>query len=46
MGIKHSWGETGGLNMLDLGGGTIRKYSFVGVRVALLEEVCYCGSGF
>jgi hypothetical protein len=27
------------------GSGTIRSYGFVGVGVALLEEVCYCVGG-
>jgi len=31
--------------MLGLGSGTIRRYGFVGVGVALLEEVCHCGHG-
>jgi hypothetical protein len=34
-----------GLNMLGPGSGTIRRFSFVGVGVALLEEVYHCGSG-
>ena len=25
--------------------GTIRRYGCVGVGVALMEEVCYCGGG-
>jgi hypothetical protein len=29
--------------MLGPGSGTIRKCGIVGVGVALLEEVCYCG---
>ena len=35
----------GGLNMFAPGSGTIRRYGFVGVGVALLEEVCHCGVG-
>lgn len=27
------------------GNGTARRYSFVGVGEALLEEICHCGSG-
>jgi hypothetical protein len=38
-------GTSGGLNMLDLGSGTIRRYDCVREGVALLEEVCYCGRG-
>ena len=34
--------ECGGLNMLDPGGSTIRRYGLVRVYVALLEEVCHC----
>ena len=37
----------GGLNVTGshrpTGSNTIRKYSFVGVGVVLLEEVCHCG---
>jgi hypothetical protein len=29
--------------MLGPGSGTIRRYSFVGEGIALLEEVCHCG---
>jgi hypothetical protein len=31
--------------MLGPGSGTITRCSLVGVGVALLEEVCHCGSG-
>ena len=31
-----------GLNMLGPGFGTIRRYGFGVVGVALLEEVCHC----
>jgi hypothetical protein len=31
--------------MLGSESGTIRTYGFVGVGVALLEEVCHCGGG-
>jgi hypothetical protein len=36
-------GTCGGLNMLGSGSGTIRRYGFVGVDVALWKEVCHCG---
>jgi hypothetical protein len=35
--------ECSGLNMLGPGIGTIRRCGLVGVRAALLEEVCHCG---
>jgi hypothetical protein len=35
-----------GLNAWPTGSGTIRRCGFVGVGVALLEEVCHCGMGF
>ena len=35
----------GSLNMLGPGSGT-RRCGFVGVDVALLEEVCHCGHEF
>jgi hypothetical protein len=35
----------GGLNMVGPGSGIMRRYGLVGVCVALLEEVCYCGHG-
>ena len=38
-------GRCGGLNMLGPGSGTIRRCGLVGVGVALLKEVCHCGSG-
>ena len=28
-----------------IGSGTIRRYDFVRVGMALLEEVCHCGGG-
>jgi hypothetical protein len=31
--------------MLGPGSGTIRRCGLVGVGVALLKEVCHCGSG-
>jgi hypothetical protein len=34
----------GSLNMSGPGSGTIRRYRFDEEGVALLEEVCYCGS--
>ena len=30
---------------MPIGSGTIRRHSFVGVAVALLEEVCHCEGG-
>ena len=30
---------------MPIGSGTIRRHSFVGVGVALLEEVSHCGGG-
>ena len=39
--VLSFFGQCGGLNMLGPGGGTIRRYSLVGVGVALLEEVCH-----
>ena len=38
--------ECGGLNMLGPGNGTVRRCGLVRVSVALLEEVCHCGSRF
>jgi hypothetical protein len=35
----------GGLYMLGPGSDTIKRYDLVGIGVALLEEVCHCGSG-
>jgi len=43
--LLSTLGSCGGLTMLGTGSSTIRKYSLVGVGVALLEEVCHCGSG-
>ena len=37
--------ECGGLNILGLGNGIIRRCGLVVVGVALLKEVCHCGSG-
>ena len=37
--------ECGALNMLGPESGTIRRYGFVGVGIALLEEVCYFRGG-
>ena len=37
--------KCGGLNMLYPGSDNIRRCGLVGVDVALLEEVCYCGGG-
>ena len=34
-----------GLYMLSSGSGTIRRYGLVGVGMALLEWVYYCGCG-
>ncbi|MGE9574344.1 hypothetical protein ACQP3C_25135, partial [Escherichia coli] len=31
--------------MAPKGSGTVRRCGFVGVGVALLEEVCHCGDG-
>ena len=39
-----SWNAIGPPNLT--GSGTIRRCGFVGVGVALLEEVCHCGGGF
>ena len=43
--MKH-----GSLNVIGpynlIGSGAIRRCGFVGVGVALLEEVCHCGAGF
>ena len=41
-----SRGRCGGLNMLGTINETIRRYEFVEVGVALLENVCHCGGGF
>ena len=38
-------GVYGGLNMLGPGSGTTRRFTLVGVGVALLEKVCHCGGG-
>jgi hypothetical protein len=35
----------GGLNMVGPGSGTIWKCDLVRIGMALLEEVCHCGSG-
>jgi hypothetical protein len=35
----------GGVNIFGLGTGIIRNYDFVGIGVALLEEVCHSGGG-
>jgi hypothetical protein len=35
----------GGLKVIDPESGSIRWFTLVGIDVALLEEVCYCGSG-
>jgi hypothetical protein len=43
--MKKNIVDCGGVNMLGPGCGTIRRYGLVGVGVALLEEVCPCGSG-
>ena len=41
--------ECGSLNVIGphnlIGSGIIRKCGFVGVGIALLEEVCQCGGG-
>ena len=53
----HKYKHCGGLNrkgpykLIDLnawspGSGTIRRCDFVGVGLALVEEVCHCGVGF
>jgi hypothetical protein len=39
-------GGCGGLNMLGLGSGTIRRCGLLGVGVAFLEEVCHCRCEF
>ena len=46
--IKHNWTPKifWGLNILGPGNGTNRRSSLVGEGVALMEEVCLCGSGF
>ena len=42
-------GGCGSLNVIAphklIGSGVIRRYSLVGVGVALLQEVCHCGNG-
>ena len=38
--------ECDALNVLDPKSGTIRRYDFIGIGVALLEEMCHCGVGF
>ena len=38
-------GECSGLNILGPGSGIIKRCGLLGVGVALLEEVCHCGSG-
>ena len=42
-------GRCGSLNVIGshklIGSGTISRCGFVGVSVALLEEVCHCGGG-
>ena len=43
--IRCPDGCCGGLNMLGLGSGTIRRHGLVGVGVALLVEVCHCVGG-
>jgi hypothetical protein len=42
---NHIFCGSGGLNMLGAGSGTIRRCGLVAIGVALLEEVCHCGSG-
>jgi hypothetical protein len=50
------WGSGSGLNgyrpdrlmcliAWHIGNGTIRRYDFEGVGVALLKELCHCGGG-
>ena len=41
--LKVLYAQCGGLNMLGLGSGTIMRYGLVGIALALLEEVGYCG---
>jgi hypothetical protein len=38
--------EHDGLNMLHPESGTIGRYGLLGVGLALLKEVCHCGSRF
>ena len=48
--FPESLGLHGSLNVIGphnlKGNGTIRKFDFVGVGMALLHELCYCGGGF
>ena len=44
-GLVGSYHYCGGVDMLGPGSSTIKRYGLVGVGVALLEEVCQCGSG-
>ena len=45
-GGSQSEGVVGRCSDLSLkGSGTITRYSFIGVGVVLLEEVCHCGGG-
>ena len=42
--------ECGSLNVVGphnfKGSGTIRRYDYAGISIALLKEVCHCQGGF